>query len=467
CMSTPGTAEHLYRDSPLPTLPSPTSPEESRAGTGDERAGDTDGVADIAHQLQQLVVNGSGPRGTIDVDYSWDFLSSAAQAFGRAPELTQVTAGDLRRGYDMQGYKWQGLEDHWLHYMGYRRSVYPQFQGIIHNVNDVRQQARVPELVNDLYSFRYSALGEGFRSQINHFQLRDLVWATSSYDVFFWHADGVHRWNPWMRSRECIVSRRRMPHGFRLSALCADNGMVFAGDHRGRFFVAPLWDSDAENRYPVSIGKLGGDIINHATPGPSSGGAQTVLAAHNSGFLHTIDAETLQIARSRSFEWAVNSCAQTSDGRMQCVVGDDTAGLVIDARAPDHSPPVARLEGHFDYSFSCAFSPDSRLVATGCQDTAVRVFDMRRPDSALAMFCGHIGAMRSVQFSSCGKFLAAAEPADYVHIYDMHGFSQAQDIELMGEIAGATFSPDSGCLFIGVADALHGSGMIEFNRNLP
>ncbi|KAJ1826876.1 hypothetical protein LPJ56_001961 [Coemansia sp. RSA 2599] len=348
--------------------------------------------------------------------------------------------------------------------MVYRRTLYPQFQGIIHNVNDVRQQALEPELVNNLYTFRYSALGEQFRSQINHFQLRDLVWATSSYDVFYWHADGVHRWNPWMRTRECVVSRRRLPHGFRLSALCADSGMVFAGDHRGRFFVAPLWGSESESWDPVSMGKLGGDIINHATPGPSSGGARMVLVAHNSGVMHTVDAETLRVARSRSFEWAVNSCTQTADGQVQCVVGDDTVGLVIDARAPDYSPPAARLEGHFDYSFSCAFSPDSRLVATGCQDTAARIFDMRRADRALATFCGHIGAMRSVQFSSCGRFLVAAEPADYVHIYDTHGFSHAQDIELMGEIAGATFSPDSGCLFIGVADALHGSGMFEFNK---
>ncbi|KAJ2787798.1 hypothetical protein GGI15_000430 [Coemansia interrupta] len=454
-MSTPGVAEHPQGGNATP-----------RPLPGEQDGGvDGDSTAEIVHQLQQLVVDTNDQQGqAADTDHSLDFLSSAAHAFERAAVLTHVTAADLRRGYDMQGYQWKGIEDHKRHYMGYRRSVYPQFQSIVHSTYEVQKQALEPELVSDMYSFRYSALGDGYKSQINHFQLRDLVWATSSYDVFYWHSEGVHKWNPWMRTRECIVPRRRFPQGYRLSALCVGNGMVFTGDYRGRYCVAPLW-SESETWRPVAMGKLDVDIINHIALGNSSGGAHSILVAHNNGNLHTVDVATMCLRQSRSFDWAVNSCAQTDDGRLQCAVGDNTSAVLLDARAPAESSPAAYLDGHYDYSFACAFSPDARLVATGSQDMAARVFDVRWPARPLAMFCGHIGAMRSVSFSPCGGFLAAAEPADYVHIYDTRGFARVQDIELMGEIAGATFSPDAGCLFVGVADALHGGGLLEFTAN--
>lgn len=42
---------------------------------------------------------------------------------------------------------------------------------------------------------------------------------------------------------------------------------------------------------------------------------------------------------------------------------------------------------------------------------------------------GRMGAIRSLRFSADGKFLAAAEPADFVHIYDVAaGFSTCQEV---------------------------------------
>lgn len=75
-----------------------------------------------------------------------------------------------------------------------------------------------------------------------------------------------------------------------------------------------------------------------------------------------------------------------------------------------------------------------------------------------------MGAIRCVKFSSDGKFLSTAEPADFVHIYESHtGYKQAQEIDLFGEIAGISFSPDTEALFIGVADRTYGS-VLEFNK---
>ncbi|KAI8323828.1 WD40 repeat-like protein, partial [Martensiomyces pterosporus] len=391
---------------------------------------------------------------------TWDFLTNAAQMFDRAPELTEATMADTRKGFDLQGYQWRGYELQRRLYMSYRRQVYPQVRCVEHDVQEVRRQASCIDSTASMYQFRYSVLSDDYRCQINHFQLRDLIWATSNYDVFYYHADGVKRWNPWKRTSEFVLSWRQFPSTFRLSSLCAGNGVVFTGDYKGRYCVKSLWTGD------IASGRLsdgcGDDIANHAAPCVTRTGVSQVHVAHNNGFVRQFDLERLAVTAETPFEWAVNCSAMAPDGSLECVVGDSTEGLLVDARASGSGRRAARLTGHKDYSFACSFSPDGRLVATGNQDTTVRVYDVRWPQQSLAVLGGYLGAMRVVRFSDCGRHLLAAEPADYVHVYDAVTLQRAQDIEVMGEISGATFSPDSNCLFMGVSDAIHGNALAEF-----
>ncbi|KAJ2664300.1 hypothetical protein IW148_002124 [Coemansia sp. RSA 1199] len=393
-------------------------------------------------------------------DATWDFLANAAQMFEQPAELSEITRADVDRGFDMQGYWWGGRAMQRRMYMEYRRTAYPQYQGVSHDVRSVLEQARAVDPTGKFYRFRYAATGDRFRCKITHFQLRDLVWATSSYDVFYWHADGVQSWNPWLRRRQCVVARREMPESFRLSALCVDGGTVFAGDYNGRYFVKSLW---ADNGASAS-GQLGdisdvGDIVNHVSPACMRG---RVSVAMNSGRVDVFDVHRATVIERSPFAWAVNCTAEGADGALACVVGDSTQGLLVDPRQGYRK--VAQLQGHSDYAFACAISPDGRLVATGSQDTSVRVYDVRWPREAAAVVCGNIGAMRVVRFSTCGRFLLAAEAADYVHVYETPTFECAQQVEFMGEVAGATFSPDANCMFVGISDAVHADTLAEFTR---
>ncbi|KAJ2747576.1 hypothetical protein GGI20_000401 [Coemansia sp. BCRC 34301] len=441
----------------------------SRTDVGSDTAESSDGGL---FQMASGLMTPTAASTTIDTSagsHTWDFLANAAQMFERASELRQVAAADIRKGFDMQGYQWRGCEMQRRLYMTYRRQVYPQYQCVQHDVQAVRKQANCVDNTAQFYGFRGSSLGDGYRGQINHFQLRDLICATSNYDVYYNHANGVYCWNPWLRSRRCVVSRSQMLKSFRVSSLCADRGTVFTGDYKGRYCVKSLWSDDDGVSDGVVTGSLGptdaeNDIVNHATSGVSRGGAQHILASHNSGCLRQLDLRRLEIVDTVQFEWAVNCSATMSDGSLDCVVGDCVDSLLLDRRLRPGAV-VSRLSGHRDFSFACAFSPDGRLVATGSQDSSARVYDMRWPQRSLATVCGYMGAMRVVKFSSSGRFLMAAEPADYVHVYDVQSsFADAQDIEFMGEVAGAAFSPDSNCLFVGISDALHGSGLVEFTE---
>ncbi|KAJ2785987.1 hypothetical protein H4R18_000202 [Coemansia javaensis] len=459
-------ADLAAADSEQPARPNPGDTHAVREAAAAAAAG-------IAYQLRQLAVEPSPADRAARAEggfggANWDFLSNAAQMFGRPAELSEVTAADIRRGFDMQGYQWGGREAQRRMYMSYRREVYPQHQSVPHDVREVQRAARCVEASGEFYRFRYSATGDEYRCKVGHFQLRDLLWATSSYDVFYCHADGIRCWNPWLRTRRCVLGRAEMPPAFRLSALCADRGIVFAGDFRGRYCVRSLWaDGTAAAAGSLSAAADDSDssIVTHASPGVLRGSAPQIVVAQNTGRVSVLDVGRLQVSSTAQFDWAVNCTAQTAGWGLACIAGDSTECLLTDPRQQQQQHrTVARLRGHRDHVFACAFSPDDRLVATGSQDTSVRVYDVRRPLEPLAAVCGHMGAMRIVRFSPCGRFLLAAEPADNVHIYDAATFDRAQDIEFMGEVAGAAFSPDAACVFVSIADAMHRDALVEFAR---
>ncbi|MCI26124.1 WD-repeat protein-like protein, partial [Trifolium medium] len=93
-----------------------------------------------------------------------------------------------------------------------------------------------------------------------------------------------------------------------------------------------------------------------------------------------------------------------------------------------------------------------------------RIWDARNLSKSVAVLKGNLGAIRSIRFTSDGRYMAMAEPADFVHVYDAkQGFEKEQQIDFFGEVSGVSFSPDTESLFIGVWDRTYGS-LLQFNR---
>jgi WD40 repeat protein len=141
-------------------------------------------------------------------------------------------------------------------------------------------------------------------------------------------------------------------------------------------------------------------------------------------------------------------------------VGDETDALILDAES---GKTVSSLSGHVDYSFACAWSPDSRYVATGNQDKTCRVYDTRNLSTSIYTLGGRMGAIRSIRFSSDSRYMAYAEPVDFVHLVDTLDWKHEQELDFFGEIAGISFSPDSDGLYISNADNSFGS-LLEFHK---
>jgi len=124
---------------------------------------------------------------------------------------------------------------------------------------------------------------------------------------------------------------------------------------------------------------------------------------------------------------------------------------------------VGRCDEHLDYSFAAAWHPGGNIFATGNQDKTTMIWD-KRTYRCLATLGGRIGAIRSIRFTADGRYMGMAEPADFVHLFDVRqNFHESQEIDLFGEIAGISFSPDANALFVGIADRTYGS-MLQFRQ---
>ncbi|KAB1200135.1 putative WD repeat-containing protein C2A9.03 [Morella rubra] len=193
----------------------------------------------------------------------------------------------------------------------------------------------------------------------------------------------------------------------------------------------------------------------------SSSGAVHFTASNNDCGVRDFDMEKFQLSKHFRFPWPVNHTSLSPDGKLLIIVGDNPEGMMVDSQT---GKTVMPLCGHLDFSFASAWHPDGVTFATGNQDKTCRVWDVRNLSESVAVLKGNLGAIRSIRYSSDGQYMAMAEPADFVHVYDVkNGYEKEQEIDFFGEISGISFSPDTESLFIGVWDRTYGS-LLEYGR---
>uniref|UniRef100_A0A8R7TEJ6 WD repeat-containing protein C2A9.03 n=1 Tax=Triticum urartu TaxID=4572 RepID=A0A8R7TEJ6_TRIUA len=331
-------------------------------------------------------------------------------------------------------------------------------------------------------------------------ELRNLVWATSKHDVYMAQNNSVMHWSSLLqRGTEVLrvagqVVPKQKGHGaqtlsrVQISTMALKDNFMVAGGFRGELIFKYVDKPGVV--FCTNVADNKNSVTNAVDVYESPSGATRATAANNDCTVKFLDAERCSLLSRFNFPWSVNvsyselllsnlelySCSgkvnrklscpsqNTSvspDGKLLAVLGDSSDCVIADAQSGEE---IATLKGHLDYSFSSAWHPGGNVLATGNQDKTCRLWDTRNLSAPFAVLGGRIGAVRGLRFSSDGRFLAAAEAADFVHVYDARaGYGAAQEIGLFGEIAGVAFSPDAGALFVGVADRAYGS-LLEFGR---
>ncbi|KAM7518593.1 hypothetical protein LguiB_017555 [Lonicera macranthoides] len=306
------------------------------------------------------------------------------------------------------------------------------------------------------------------------FQLRNLLWATSKHDVYLMQNYSVMHWSALLRrGKEVlnvatpIVPTLKNPGSLaqtlsrvQISTMAVKDNLMVAGGFQGELICKYL------NQHGVAFStKVSPDdnaITNAVDIYHNSNGSMRVMTANNDAQVRVFDASgNFACLNQFSYPWSVNNTSVSPDGKLLAVLGDSAECLLADAQS---GKVIGNLKGHLDYSFTSAWHPGGQILATGNQDTTCRLWDIRNLSESLTILKGHMGAIRAIKFTSDGRFMAMAEPADFVHIFDTQSdYTQGQEIDLFGEIAGISFSPDNEALFVGVADRTYGS-VLEFDR---
>ncbi|CAI5511186.1 unnamed protein product [Closterium sp. Naga37s-1] len=481
-----------------------------------------------------------------------------------------VSARQVRRGRDIQGIPWERLHLSREKYRAMRLQQYKNYKNLDVSLDVVDKEVQQVTTGSNFYEFTHNT--RAVKSTIVHFQLRNLVWATSAHDVYSLHHHVINHFSPLTRKstpvldlgNPLVARRHAPPHAHaptagargaggaggavgrgdqrsgvqlepsaraiytgampsaagsaaagrsnssssgteegravlgreagglalsqqqqqqqqqegvweavdrvQVSTMCVRHGLLVAGGFHGEMVCTRLGtgsEADAGSGSEAGVaftGRVSRDqsaITNAVEIFRSNSGALSVLTSNNDCVVRDFDIATFSILSRQAFPWPVNHTAVAPDSTLVSVVGDDPEALLLDLTS---GKVVARMQGHVDYSFATAWHPGGNLFATGNQDTTCRVWDRRRLDNSLFTLKGRLGAIRSLRFTSDGRFMAMAEPADFVHVFDTSsGFTRAQEIDIFGEIAGISFSPDTEALFIGVADRTY-SSLLEYTR---
>ncbi|XP_006582930.3 uncharacterized protein [Glycine max] len=385
--------------------------------------------------------------------------------------MTDTSAAEARKGKDIQGIPWDRLSISREKYRQTRLEQYKNYENIPHSGERSEKECTPTHRGGKYYDFWQNT--RSVKSTILHFQLRNLVWATSKHDVYLVSSYSIIHWSSLNSKRSEIlnVSGHVAPcekhpgsllEGFtqtQISTLAVRDKLLIAGGFQGelicKYVDRPGVSFCSRTTYDDNAITNAVEIYDH----PS--GAVHFMASNNDCGVRDFDMERFQLSKHFSFSWPVNHTSLSPDGKLVVIVGDNPEGILVDSQTGKTVKPLC---GHLDYSFASAWHPDGRIFATGNQDKTCRVWDVRNLSKSIAVLKGNLGAIRSIRFTSDGRFMAMAEPADFVHVYDAQsGFEKEQEINFFGEISGVSFSPDTESLFIGVWDRTYGS-LLQYNR---
>ncbi|CAA0836545.1 Transducin/WD40 repeat-like superfamily protein [Striga hermonthica] len=391
--------------------------------------------------------------------------------YDQLDKITDTSAAEARKGKDIQGIPWDRLSISREQYRQTRLEQYKNYENIPQSGEGSEKDCKVTRKGGVYYEFWQNT--RSVKSTILHFQLRNLVWSTSKHDVYLMSHYSIIHWSSLTSKKTEVlnVSGHVAPsekhpgslqEGFtqtQVSTLAVRDNLLIAGGFQGELICKDL------DRPGVSFctrTTYDDNAITNAIDiydGPS--GSVHFTASNNDCGVRDFDMGRFQLVKHFSYPWPVNHTSLSPDGKVIAIVGDNPDGMLVDSQS---GKTIAHVRGHLDFSFASAWHPNGYLFATGNQDKTCRVWDSRHLSKSLAMLKGNLGAIRSIRFSSDGHFMATAEPADFVHVYDVrNGYEKEQEIDFFGEISGVSFSPDTESLFVGVWDRTYGS-LLQYNR---
>ncbi|RVW38976.1 hypothetical protein CK203_100077 [Vitis vinifera] len=267
-----------------------------------------------------------GPESEVDV---YDYLNS---------KTADTCSAQARRGKDIQGIPWERLTITREKYRQTRVEQYKNYENIPRSGDGSAKECKVTKKGGLFYEFKHNA--RSVKSTILHFQLRNLVWATSKHDVYLMSHFSVIHWSSLTcnMSEVLNVSGHVAPcekhpgsllEGFtqtQVSTLAVKDKLLVAGGFQGELICKVLKINYTETEaFTPFIGMQYLDrpgvsfcsrityddnaITNAIEIYASSSGAVHFIASSNDCGVRDFDMEDFQLSKHFHFPWPVNvSC---------------------------------------------------------------------------------------------------------------------------------------------------------------
>ncbi|KAI9684135.1 MAG: hypothetical protein M1829_003405 [Trizodia sp. TS-e1964] len=386
------------------------------------------------------------------------FIAPGAQKYIRPRDLQNSTR-------DIQGIDWPRLGVTQERGREMRRQLYQNYMSL----RQPQQEEPLARYLRDRETyFRFRQTDLSNIAHLSHFQLRNVISATSRCDVYYAAKSEIVHVNPTTgKSRtimECESNSSHFSGKTKISTMTAAHGILVAGGFYGEYSMTRLDYGSKTDLVEGMVTTNENGITNHVhTILSRSSGLPLAVFSSNDNKIRTLDCTTNRFISTHEFDWPVNCTATSPDGRLQVIVGDHT-GIAITEAHSGHT--LHTLSGHSDFGFACDWADDGYHIATGNQDKQVRIYDARNFSAPLAILHAELAGVRSLRFSPVGsgkRVLLMAEPADYVHVVDAHLFNSEQLLPMFGEIGGVAMSPSGDEIFIANTDRRVG-GIIEYER---
>ncbi|KAF2459898.1 WD40-repeat-containing domain protein, partial [Lineolata rhizophorae] len=376
-----------------------------------------------------------------------------------------VIRRDMLQGdhYDIQGIDWASLGTTREEARLMRGDTFAQISVTGAEIEAPKESQKALASTENFY--RFSRMNTSCNAYIRHYQLRNLLVATSNSDLYYADNKRVYHAHPCGMDKETVMDfSRDTTDPMEVTALSGCDNFLIAGGYNGHYAVKNLLTEVGQK---PTVGKLTTDdngITNHChTFYDRLSGQMKAAFCSNDRKLRILDCETNKFTAALPYHDPINCAATSPSGRLRAVVGDFNQTLITDATS---GATVVTLDTHSKDVFAAAWAPDDITVATGAQDSHVVVHDGRMWARPLAVLGTPLSCPRSLAFTPAGsgpRALLAAEADDNVHAIEAGGFAAQQTLSFFGSVAGLAVPPAGDGFFVACSDP-HFGGVLEYER---
>ncbi|KAM0065189.1 putative transcription factor WD40-like family [Helianthus debilis subsp. tardiflorus] len=300
-------------------------------------------------------------------------------------EVTDTSATQARSGKYIQGIPWKRLSITRESYRRTRLEQYKNYQNIPSSGDAIDKEYKQTSKDGNYYEFFRNS--RALKPTILHFQLRNLVCATSKHDVYFLSDYSIMHWSSLSQNSTEIVNF----YGH-VAPTEKHAGSLFEGFTKTQISTLAVKDDF------LVVGGFQGELackgVSFCTRATNEGNWwNAFMASNNDHGVREYDMDGFQLVNHFHFPWPVNHTSLSPDRKLIAVVDDHLDGLLVDSSS---GKTFGTIEGHRDYSFASAWHPDGRILATGNQDKTCRVWDLRNLSNPVSVLKGNMGVVRSV-----------------------------------------------------------------------